>query len=254
MTLLHVLIKKEVKDYYRSPFFYALAGIFILIIGILFFNLLVELVQLSKTLEHMGKTQFDFATEVIRKTYGNMNFLFIFFVPILTMGILSDESKNGTLDFLRGSKLSELHIVFGKYTAALIMVSGLMLVSLLLPLTVFFSGHSDWYALFSSYLGVFLNLAFMIAAGMFFSSVFRTSILAGVSTLVFIFFLWILSWLASNIDNKIISEALSYFALMTHFEHLMSGRLYLSDITFYVLGIVYFLYLSIVMVKSRGWN
>ena len=85
------LAKKEMKDAFSSPLVYVLCGLFTLIIGWLFFNYLIQSKQMTSTT--MSQT-------VIAPIFGNINFIFIFLAPLLTMRSFAEERKTYTLDLL----------------------------------------------------------------------------------------------------------------------------------------------------------
>ena len=81
--------KKELSDYFGSPLVYILAGLFNAIVGWLFFNYLVD----AKNL-----TLLNLSHSVLIPLFGNINFLFLFLVPLLSMKLFSEEKKFQTLD------------------------------------------------------------------------------------------------------------------------------------------------------------
>ena len=76
ISRIKILVKKELKDSFSSPLIYVLTGLFCFMMGWLFFNYLVQ----AKTLTSATMTQ-----AVITPIFGNMNFIFVFLCPLITM-------------------------------------------------------------------------------------------------------------------------------------------------------------------------
>ena len=103
--MISLIIAKEIKTYLKSPIAYIVMGLFALAVGWMFFN------QMSYFLENIQKLpvhmrhEYDFSNEVIIKIFGNINFLFVFIVPILSMKVFSEEFKDQTIEVYFGSSV-----------------------------------------------------------------------------------------------------------------------------------------------------
>src|SRR5690606_30810305 len=90
--------KKEVESYFSSPLAYVLIGLFSLISGIVFFNLLVTYSDGIQSLPPNYTGHISFVEEVVLRLYANINFLFLVFIPLITMKLFSEEKRLETLD------------------------------------------------------------------------------------------------------------------------------------------------------------
>ncbi len=111
MLRIKKLVKKELIDIFSAPMIYVLAALFCFIMGWLFFNYLVSSKELSSV---------NIKDSVIVPIFGNMNFIFIFLSPLLTMRVFAEEKKQFTLDLLLISKLSETEIIIGKFISVFV--------------------------------------------------------------------------------------------------------------------------------------
>lgn len=80
-----ILARKELKDSFSSPLIYVLCGLFSLMMGWLFFNYLIQSTQMTTTTMTQG---------VITPIFGNINFIFVFLCPLITMRSFAEEKSN----------------------------------------------------------------------------------------------------------------------------------------------------------------
>src|SRR5690606_28318844 len=108
----YILTKKELADAFSSSLVYVLTGLFSLLMGWLFFNYVV----LSSEM-----TAGTLLQSVFNPIFGNMNFVFLFFAPLLTMNAFALEKRQGTLGLLLLSNLGHAQIILGKFVAAMLL-------------------------------------------------------------------------------------------------------------------------------------
>ena len=161
--------KKEIESYFTSPLAYVLIGLFSLITGIMFFNLLVTYTDGIQAIpQHMAQ-DISFVEEVVIRLFANINFLFLFFIPLMTMRLLSEEKKQATIDLFWLSPVKEWQVVLSKGLAALSLIFSMLLMTIVFPLIVWGVGIKDFSILGSDYLSVLLNACCYISMGLFFS-------------------------------------------------------------------------------------
>lgn len=106
--------KKEVESYFSSPLAYVLIGLFSLITGIMFFNLLVTYTDGVQAIPQDMAQNISFVEEVVLKLFANINFLFLIFIPLLTMKLFSEEKRLETIDLFWLSPTKEWQVVLAK--------------------------------------------------------------------------------------------------------------------------------------------
>ena len=116
--MIFTLWKKEVDAYFSSPLAFVLIGLFSLISGIIFFNLLVTYTDGIQALPPNYTEQISFVEEVVLKFFANVNFLFLVFIPLITMKLFSEEIRQETLDLYWLSPIKEWELVLSKTLAA----------------------------------------------------------------------------------------------------------------------------------------
>jgi ABC-2 type transport system permease protein len=251
--MIWTLWKKEVQSYFASPLAYVLIGLFSLISGTFFFNLLVTYADGIGALPQDVALEISFVEEVVLKLYANINFLFLIFVPLITMKLFSEEKRQETLDLYWLSPLREWQVVSAKGLAALTLILAMLMMTIVFPLIIWGVGVKDFFLLGSVYLSVFLNACCYISLGLFCSSLSGNQIIAALLSVLGIMFLWMITWGGHLNSNYLVSEIFTYVGITSHFERLMRGLLGTQDIIYYVTFIFMFGFLTVKSLGRRNW-
>jgi ABC-2 type transport system permease protein len=157
-----------------------------------------------------------------------------FFIPSLTMRMLSEENRMGTLKLLLTKPVSNWQVVMGKYLSALILIGVALLLTLPYLITISSIGNVDMGQVFSGYLALILFSAMYISIGMFTSSITSNQIVSYLLALfIGIFFQVIFGMLAQNAPG-IIGGVLDYLSATTHFESMTRGLIDSRDLIFFL--------------------
>lgn len=251
--MIFVIAAKEVKSFFKSPLGYVLAGLFSLITGWIFFNLLVTFVENTQNLPGRPLGQLDFVNNVVLKLFGNINFLLLFICPILSMGTFAEEKKDSTIDLYFTAPISDYHIVIGKYLASLGKVTFLLATTFIFPVILWSIKISDFSFIYSGYIGLLLNSMCYLAIGMAASSTTKNQIVAALVSFVVIMGLWMISWGIQISTNYFYVEILKFITVVNHFEMFVKGMIGLSDIFYYLSFIVFSLFLTKKIIEARNW-
>ena len=239
-----VLIKKELKDSFLSPLIYILTGLFCFMMGWLFFNYLMQ----AKTLTTATMTQ-----AVITPIFGNMNFIFVFLCPLLTMRTFAEERKQATLDLLLRSELSEMQIILAKFVASTTLVIFMLSFTFIFPLILAFSGYSDWGVVGSSYAGVLLSVMAYLSVGLFCSSLTDNQIVASLLTFCILLgsMLMVISVNATN--NYLLALMIQYLTVPFHYEGFVKGVIHSYSLIYFASYLSFFFILTLKSLQSRKW-
>ena len=222
------LLKKEFKIQWAGPLNYVLIGLFMLLMGTLFFQTLL-------TAKAQGQAM---ASQVMARTLlGNLNSLLLFVSTLVTMRSLSEEQRRGTLDLLMLGRLTPWKIWSCKFLASLSVLAVMVVLSLIFPLIIYTKGDLDWTTVFIGHGGTLLNLGFYVAVGILASSLTDHQILAALISFVSIILLLLLSWVGQNSSNVLLSQIFQYLSPSTHLQSLAFGQVRSFGIFYYVSGI-----------------
>lgn len=253
MNAVWVLAGRELSIQWRSPMAWTLIGIFSILCGWTFFNLLVGYVDNIQAIPADMQSQISFLEEVVLRLYGNINFFLLFFIPPMTMRLLAEEKKQGTIDLLWAAPVSDIQIILGKFLATWAFTLVLLIPTLLFPIVLFWAGVPDQKVLLGCYVGLALNTACYVAMGLLASSLTDNQVIAALLGFMFIMFTWLLSWIAQGTDNFMVAETLRWLSVTGHFETLVKGILSTSDFTYYFAFIFLSLSASVKVLESRNW-
>ena len=210
-----------------------------------------------------------FAEASIRGYLAGAVFFMIFMSPALTMRLIAEEQKLGTLELLLTSPLREFEIVLGKFIAAFVMIAIMTGLSLYFVIVLFVYGDPDIGPLLSGFLGLGLYAAATLAVGLFASALSSNQIVglivgSGILTALTIidFVSERLTGLASQIlDGFQLGASFSVFDLDSfgvaqggHFADFAKGIISVSDITYYVSLTAVFLLLTVLVLEARRWR
>ncbi|HXH30495.1 MAG TPA: hypothetical protein VNJ01_06765 [Bacteriovoracaceae bacterium] len=251
--MIYTIWKKEVDSYFSSPLAYVLIGLFSLISGTIFFNLLVTYTDGIQAIPQNYAAEISFVEEVVLKLFANINFLFLLFIPLLTMKLFSEERRLETLDLYWLSPLREWQLVIAKGLAAFTLILALLVMTVLYPLIIWGVGVRDFSVLGSAYLGLILNAGCYISLGLFCSSLSSNQIIAALLSVLSIMFLWMITWGGHLNSNFLISEIFTYVGITSHFERILRGLIGTQDIIYYVTFIGFFNFLTVKSLGRRNW-
>jgi ABC-2 type transport system permease protein len=247
------ILKKELESYFTSPLAYVLIGLFSLITGVMFFNLLVTYTDGIQAIPQHLAQEISFIEEVVVRLFANINFLFLFFIPLLTMRLFSEEKKQNTIDLFWLAPVREWQVVLSKGLAALSLIICMLVMTIIFPLIVWGVGVKDFSILLSAYLSVFLNACCYVSMGLFFSTLSHNQIIAGLLSILGIMFLWMITWGGHLNSNYMISEIFNYIGITSHFEKILRGLIGTQDIIYYFTFILFFGFLSVKSLGRRNW-
>ena len=143
------IARRELSAYFASPIAYLVAAAFLVISGYLFSLILVSNQQ--ATLEGL---------------FFNINLIMLFVAPLLTMRLLADEQRSGTIELLLTAPVRDWEVVLGKFLAALALFGTILLCTLYYPLMLWrFGGKPDPGPMITGYLGLLLLAGAMLAIG-----------------------------------------------------------------------------------------
>jgi ABC-2 type transport system permease protein len=221
-----------------------------------FFNSLMAYIMLITFLGFSGLFTWLFGTDVFLTGQASLQSFFstaywtlFFFIPALSMRMIAEEKKSGTLEILLTLPVNNTQVIMGKFLANLGMIAFSILLTLPYYFTISSIGNIDHGAVWCGYLGLLLMSAFYISIGIFASSI-TTNQITGflLSLLISLFFHLIFDLLASGMTG-IPAEILSYLSLSSHYQSMARGVIDSKDLIYFLSFTAMALYLSIFQIK-----
>lgn len=157
-----------------------------------------------------------------------------FFIPAITMRMLAEEKKTGTIELLLTKAVSDRQVILGKFTACFLLVA--IAIAFTLPYYVTLSqiGNVDHGAVWSGYLGLLLMSGAYISIGIYASSVTNNQIVAFLLALfIGLFFHIIFNVLAGSLTG-FLANLFYTLSLSTHFDSISRGVIDTKDIIYFL--------------------
>jgi ABC-2 type transport system permease protein len=245
---------RDFRSYFTSPIAYIVIAGFLVIMGwMFFFNLShFNLQNLQYQQFNMGKGA-TITEGIVRPLYGNMNVIFLFLVPFITMRLFAEERKQHTIELLMTSPVTLTQIILGKFLSSYMLVAIMLALTIVYPVVLFLTGNPDLGPIATSYLGTLLLAGCYLSLGVLFSSLTENQIVAGALTFAAGLFFWLISW-AQQAAGPVWSEVLQYLSLIQHYNNFSQGMIDSSDVVFYFSFIGVGLFLTHRVLDSFRWR
>jgi ABC-2 type transport system permease protein len=163
-------------------------------------------------------------------------------IPAITMRMIAEEKKTGTLELLLTKPLTDWQLILGKFLATVLLICIALALTLPYYITVANLGPIDHGAVLTGYLGLILMSATYVSIGIFTSSITNNQIVSFLlALLIGIFFHWIFDMIASSFTGTI-GEIFSFLSVSTHYDSVTRGVVDTKDLVFFfsviLLGLV----------------
>ncbi len=253
MRYIWIIAAKEVRTYFASPMAYVVSAAFLAITGFFF----------------IASVSDAFSEASIRGFLAGAVFFMIFMSPAITMRLLAEEQKIGTLELLLTSPVREYEIVLGKFFAAFVTVLAMLILSLYFVIILFVYGIPDVGPILTGYLGLILYSAATLAIGLFASALSPNQIVGLVVGAGLLTGLTIIDFVSDRVqgigseilDSMQLGASFSVFDLDSfgvaeagHFADFARGILSVGDVVYYVSITAVFLMLAVVTLETRRWR
>jgi len=224
MNKIWIIAKRELRSFFDSLMAYVMIVMFLGFSG--FFTWL------------FGSDVF-FVNQASLQSFFSISFwTLFFFIPAVTMGLLADERKTGTIELLVTKPVSDWQIVAGKFLSALLLICITLALTLPYYITVASIGKADHGAVWMGYLGLLFMSASYISIGLFASSITSNQIVAFLTALFIGIFFHLIFGLAGSSSGGWFASILGYLSLSNHYESMARGVVDTKDV-FYFLSIIF---------------
>ncbi|MEI8062630.1 MAG: ABC transporter permease subunit [Verrucomicrobiota bacterium] len=241
------LLRRELNAYFASVLGYIVIMFFLVVMGVTFAVVVGWLATGPKQVTAMI---------ILFKMFWLPS---LFIVPAITMRLLAEEKRAGTLEMLMTAPVTDFQVVFAKYLGAV------MLYALMWGLTVFyvvilrhFAGASsalDLGPIASGYVGVLVIGQFLIALGLLASSLTKNQVAAALMSFASVFLLLIVTnWLSSLFQGGQLGRIVRAISAFEHMENFSRGILDVRPVVYYLSATAWALFTTTRIVESRKWR
>jgi ABC-2 type transport system permease protein len=237
---------RELRAYFFSPLAYVVLFFFLVVNGIVF-TLVVSFLNDPRSPGGPPLTLFFGGTFFFWLTL-------IFLLPVLTMRLLAEEYRSGSIEVLMTAPVTETQVVAGKYLAALAFYLFLWLPTLAYAGIIAHFNHVDWGPVAAGYVGIVGIGAMFLAAGLFASAMTKNQLVAAIITFALLIFLFAVGFLENLVTSDLAKRAIGYVNLLDHMDEFAKGIVDSRHLVYYLTATLFFLFLTSRALADRKWR
>lgn len=258
------IFRKELNIYFTTWIAYGGLGAFAFILGLVFISSLNKFQQYTDY--YLAQQQpallekLNFNDGIIGPLLSTAVWLFLFFVPFMTMRLFAEEKQSRTFELLMTAPLTSLDMVLGKFMAVGVIIAVMTAVSLIFPaiLAAYGTGSTtssgvEWAPVWSGCLSVLLLGLSFAAVGLMVSALTESQIVAALLTFAALLMTFVLPMIAARIEGDW-RAVIDWVTPVSHVSRGLEGRLALKDLLYFGSAITAFLFLTLRIVESHRWR
>jgi ABC-2 type transport system permease protein len=249
MSKIFAVFKRELALYFRSPIAYAIAFALFLFFGLLYSDRLNQFNQQAPA-------------DGVNIVPNLLTFLLFLVGPLLTMRLLAEETREGTLETLMTLPMSEAQFIIGKFLAVWAYYTVILLISVIYHVLLIQVGVPDAGRAFTMYLGAWLYGGAVLAITMIWSAVTEDQIVAaflGAATVLVLYLAEIAAGSIASLPDQNVANTLSTFVrelgFQSHYDSTMlQGVIRAEDVVYFILMMIGALFITTRIVEVRRWR
>ncbi len=243
MSPMLTIARREFRSYFDSPLAYVVICLSFLALGLMFFLYRGGFWQVDRA--SLG-TMFDYVP------FG----LSCLVVPVITMRLLAEEKRTGTLEMLITLPVKDSDVVLGKYFGALGLVLVLVGATAAYPIFMFkypwTLGPLDTGPVWAGYLGLLLFSATSVAIGLLVSALTESQAVAFFVTFFVLVLLWLMGSAAESMGGTL-GAVLSYVSFQSRLEGFSRGLIDTRDVIYFLSITLVALVIAFRALERRKW-
>ena len=236
MTSTGTIFQREIHSYFLSPIAYVVIAVFMVFSGY-FFSVMLGISQETTLRYSLAYTQF----------------ILSILTPVITMRLLAEENKTGTIEPLMTAPITDFEVVFGKFLAAWALYNIMVVPTAFYIIFLAWVGNPDYGAITASYVGLILMGGLFVSIGLLISAVTKNQIVAAVIGIVALLILLVIG-LASAGNEGWFYHTLRYIGTYDHWETFTKGIIDTRDVIYYVSFTALLIFIAVRIVESRRWR
>ncbi len=254
MRNIWTICRRELYSYFVSPIAWVLLAIFAILVG--FFTMALGRAFAQAGLEQQMQGQnspMSINDSVFPLLFSDVALVVLFLIPLISMRLFAEEKRQGTIELLITSPIRDIEIVLGKWLAAVLMYSSLLLILVLDCSFFFIYGNPSLKPALAGLLGLLLQGSCLLALGAFISSLTKNQIVAGAVGFAVSLLLWVLSW-STQFGSSDAVQVLNYLSIISHLDTFTRGVIDTKDVIYYLSMIILGLFLTTRSLESIRWR
>jgi len=228
---------KETQIYFSTPGAYIVGAMFLVLTGVFFVSDITT----------------PFAEASVREIVNWASFFMVFLAPLLTMRLLAEEEKLGTLELLLTAPVRDWEVVLGKYIASYLVFMATLALTLYYVLLLYLFGEPDTGPVLTGYLGLLLHGSAALAIGLLASSLSGNQVVAAVVGIAILLLLQFIDRVAVLVGGTA-GDVLTGLSLSSHSVDFGRGVIDTANVVYFLSLAAVFLFLTIRSLETRRWR
>jgi len=235
-----IIAKRELTSLFYSPIAYVVIGLFAIGATLFFFAVFGPGAQAS-----------------LREPFELVVWLMAFLLPAISMRMISEEYREGTIESLMTAPISDAEVILGKWLGAMTFYLVLILFPFL-SMTIVLEAHGspDYGPIFTGIVGLLFVGGLYMAIGTFASTTTENQIIAFLLTVFIILVMTMLlgylprlTWISTSLR-----DALLFMNINRQFSDFAKGLIDLTNVIYFVSTTSMFLFMAVMVLQSRRWR
>jgi len=236
-----VIAKRELDSYFVSPIAYVAIAVYLVVAGFIFVLEMQYMAQANVPPSLQGQ-------------FNTMVFLWLIFAPPLTMRLLAEEQRMGTLELLLTSPVQDWEVVLGKFLASLGVLLLTIVITFAYGLMLRAYGNADVGPMAAGYLGLFLTGGALLSIGVLASAMTQNQVIAALLAVAITLLLWVLGAASQLVSNLTATQVFNQLAFFEHTTNFWRGIIHTNDVVYFVSLMALTLFLATRVVETRRWR
>ena len=239
MRCIVTVARRELATQFFSPIAYGVITLYLLVSGVLFWMVNFQ----------------PGAEASVRGVFGPWMLLLLMFVlSMLTMRVLSEEFRSGTIETLMTAPVTDAEVIIGKFLAILVFYIVMLATTIVYPILVNAHGGIDVGLTISMYIGLLLVGALYVSVGVFFSACTQNQVVAGLCSFVVLSIFTFLANAIGRAQEGSVRVVLQHLSVVDHYEDFLRGLFDTSHLIFFVSVTALFLFFAVKALEFRRWR
>ena len=231
------IYKKELRSFFTSPMAYIFLVVFALVNGYFFTN-----------------TFFLYNQSDMRALFGIVPLVYLFFIPAVSMGLISREKSLGTIEIISTLPVRERDIVLGKYLAGFTLILVALLTTAVHYITLYNIGTTvDHGAVFTGYLGLALLGGVYTSVGVYACSLTENQVIAFIVGIAIVLSFFLMDKLLFFVPASM-AGIIQYLSTEFHLSNISRGVIDTRNLIYFGSVIGFFLSMTTRVLESRKWS
>ena len=193
----------------------------------------------------------------LRQVLANAQTILIFTLPLVTMRLLSEEYRSGSIEGLMTAPVSDFEVILGKFLGTMSFLAVMLATTLIYPVLLLFIAEpmADYGEMAAGYVGLVLSSSMMVAVGVFFSACTRHQLVAALLTsgLLIVWYVFA-QFLMREFEAGWVRSVLLYASGFGNFEGFLRGEVGYQPVIFFMSCMCLFLFAATKVLESKRWR